>query len=255
VNGSWRRAALLAATLGAAGARGEEITVYAAASLTDVLQEAAEPFESAGSHRVVFNFGGSNDLARQIKAGAPADIFFSADAAQMDEVARAGRVRPGDRMDVLSNTLVVVVPAASTARISSAADLKGLSRIALANPEAVPAGIYAKTWLLFEDVGIWDAVKDRVVPTLDVRAALAAVEGEHADAAIVYRTDAARSQRVRVALEVPRDKAPKIVYPLALLTGAKPAAALFRDYLVSDAARAPYEKHGFTSLLGDSHAR
>jgi molybdate transport system substrate-binding protein len=90
-----------------------------------------------------------------------------------------------------------------------------------------------------------------VVPTLDVRAALAAVEAEHADGAIVYRTDAARSRRVRVALEVPRDKGPRIVYPLALLTGATKAAALFRDYLVSDAARALYEKHGFAVILDD----
>jgi molybdate transport system substrate-binding protein len=98
---------------------------------------------------------------------------------------------------------------------------------------------------------VWDAVKDKVVPTLDVRAALAAVEAEHADAAIVYRTDAAQSTRVRVALEVPAGKGPRIVYPLALLSGAKPAAAQLRDFLVSDAARALYEKHGFTVILDE----
>lgn len=242
--------ALAASLVGAAAAHADEVTVFAAASLTDVLGEAAQAFQATTGHRVVFNFGGSNDLARQIKAGAPAELFFSADKVQMDEVARAGHVAGlGDRIDVLSNALVVVVPTASAARVAAPADLKQFGRIALANPEAVPAGVYARTYLTSE--GAWDAVKDKVVPTLDVRAALAAVEAEHADAAIVYRTDAARSKRVRIALEVPRDKGPRIVYPLALLTGARPAAALFRDYLVSDATRALYEKHGFLVILDD----
>ena len=252
MNGSWRRWAAMAVAatlLGPVVARADQITVYAAASLTDVLQEAAKSFEAAGSHRVVFNFGGSNDLARQIKAGAPADLFFSADKAQMDAVERDGRVGPGDRIDALSNVLVVVVPVASAAKVAGPADLKAFGRIALANPEAVPAGVYARKYL--EAEGVWDAVKDKVIPTLDVRAALAAVEAEHADAAIVYRTDAARSKRVRIALEVPRDKGPRIVYPLALLTRATKAAALFRDFLVSDTARALYEKHGFAVILDE----
>ena len=243
-------AAVLALALGApAVLAADEVTVFAAASLTDVLREAAREFESSTGNKVTFNFAGSNDLARQIRAGAPAEIFFSADKAQMDLVARDGRVGLADRIDVLSNALVIVVPAASAAKVATAADLKAFGRIALASPDAVPAGIYARTYL--EGEGVWAAVKDKVVPTLDVRAALAAVEAEHADAAIVYRTDAARSQRVRVALEVPRNKGPKIVYPLALLSGARPAAALFRDYLVSDAARALYEKHGFAVILDD----
>lgn len=240
----------LAAFLDAPSAvRADEVTVFAAASLTDVLREAARGFESSTPHRVSFNFGGSNDLARQIKAGAPAELFFSADKAQMDGVARDGRVGLGDRIDVLSNALVVVVPAASNARVGRAADLQQFGKIALANPQAVPAGIYARTYLQAE--GAWDAVKDKVVPTLDVRAALAAVESEHAGAAIVYRTDAALSKRVKVALEVPRERGPRIVYPLALLTGSKPAAALLRDYLVSDAARSLYEKHGFVVILDE----
>lgn len=246
-----RIAALAAAALALSpvAARADEVTVFAASSLTNVLQEAAAAFERSSGHKVTFNFGGSNDLARQIKAGAPAEIFFSADKAKMDDVARDGRVGLGDRIDVLSNALAVVVPTASAVKVASAADLKGLGRIALANPEAVPAGLYAKAYLASE--GVWDAVKDKVVPTLDVRAALAAVEAEHADAAIVYRTDAARSTRVRVAMEVPAAKGPRIVYPLALLTGAKPAAAQFRDFLVSDAARTLYEKHGFVVILDE----
>jgi molybdate transport system substrate-binding protein len=246
----WPPLALLASFAAPPVAGADEVAVFAAASLTDVLGEAAKGFESSTGHKVTFNFGGSNDLARQIKAGAPAELFFSADKAQMDEVARAGHVGGlADRIDVLSNVLVVVVPAASAPRVAAPADLAALGRIALANPEAVPAGVYARRYLTSE--GVWEAVKDKVVPTLDVRAALAAVEAEHADAAIVYRTDAARSKRVRVAYEVPREKGPRIVYPLALLTGAKPAAALFRDYLVSDAARALYETHGFAVILDD----
>lgn len=247
-----RRSSRLGAALAvfaASLARADDVTVFAAASLTDVLQEAAKAFEDGSTHRVVFNFGGSNDLARQIKAGAPADIFFSADKTQMDEVTRAGREAPADRIDVLSNTLVIVLPAAGAAKVAAPADLTSLGRIALADPEAVPAGVYARQYLTSE--GVWGAVEGKVVPTLDVRAALAAVENEHADAAIVYRTDAARSKRVRVAYEVPREKGPRIVYPLALLTGAKPAAALFRDHLVSHAARALYEKHGFAVILDE----
>jgi molybdate transport system substrate-binding protein len=240
---------LAALVLAAASARADEVTVFAAASLTDVLTEAAGAFQGATKHHVTFNFGGSNDLARQIRAGAPAEIFFSADKTQMDLVARDGRVGLADRIDVLSNALVVVVPSASTAKVATVADLAPFARIALANPEAVPAGVYAKAYLSSQ--GAWEAVKGKVVPTLDVRAALAAVEGEHADAAIVYRTDAARSTRVRIAMEVPRAQGPPIVYSLALLTGAKPAATLFRDYLVSDAARALYEKHGFAVILDE----
>lgn len=245
------RAALLALAAGLAGhaaAQADEATVFAAASLTDVLTEAAKAFEASTGHRVTFNFAGSNDLARQIKAGAPAELFFSADKAQMDEVARAGHVAGfADRIDVLSNALVVVVPATSAATVTSAADLKQFGRIALANPEAVPAGVYARKYLASE--GVWDAVQARVVPTLDVRAALAAVAAEHAGAAIVYRTDAARSKGVRIAFEVPPDKGPPIVYPLALLEGARPAATQLRDFLVSDAARTLYEKHGFVVIL------
>lgn len=241
--------AALAALAVAPVASADEVSLFAAASLTDALKEAAKGFEAASGHKVSFNFGGSNDLARQIRAGAPADLFFSADLAQMQALEKDGRVSPVDRIDVLSNALAVVVPAASKTKVASAADLRGVARIALANPEAVPAGVYAKQYLQAENA--WDALKDKVVPTLDVRAALAAVEAGHADAGIVYRTDAAQSKRVTVAFEVPRAKGPKIVYPLSLVQGASPAAAQLRDYLVSDAARAAYEKHGFVVILDE----
>jgi molybdate transport system substrate-binding protein len=226
----------------------EEVTLFGAASLTDVLREAGTAFEARTGHKVMFNFGASNDLARQIQAGAPADVFFSADTPQMDVLEKAGLVKGEERVDVLSNALVIVVPASSTRALSSAADLLGCPRIALADPQAVPAGIYARTYL--ESLDLWGKIKDKVVPMLNVRAALAAVESEHADAAIVYRTDAAISPRVKVAFEVPADRGPRIVYPLASIVGSKKAAtAELRRFLTSPEALSIYAKQGFVVLL------
>jgi molybdate transport system substrate-binding protein len=163
----------------------------------------------------------------------------------MDEVEKAGLVR--DRMELLSNRLVVVVPAESTTALADAEGLTRARRLALGDPEAVPAGIYARQWL--EKRGLWERVRDRVVPTLDVRAALAAVESGNADAGIVYRTDAAISKRVRVAFEVPAAEAPRIVYPAALLATAREAAAqAFYEHLRSPAAREVFERLGFEFL-------
>ena len=233
---------LLAAPVGA-----EEVTVYAAASLTDALKEVAQSFEAQTGHKVVFSLGGSNDLARQIKAGAPADVFFSADEAQMNGLEAAGLVKAADRVNVLSNVLVIVVPIASTAKMTEPSDLQTVKHLALADPQAVPAGVYARTWL--ESVGLWAKVKDQVVPTLNVRAALAAVESENADAGIVYRTDAALSKRAKIGFEVARDKGPAILYPLAPLSAStKAATPLLVRHLVSAAAREVYARYGFIVL-------
>jgi molybdate transport system substrate-binding protein len=241
---------LIALLACAAPVAAEEVNVYAAASLTDALQELAQAFEARSGHKVVFNLGASNDLARQIKAGAPADVFFSADKAQMDGLEAAGLVRTADRVDVLSNILVVVVPASRTARMSQPSDLLAVNRVALGDPEAVPAGVYARTWL--ESIGLWDKLKDKVIPTLNVRAALSAVESENVDAGIVYRTDAAISKRVKVAFEVPRDKGPAIVYPMAPLAGSKkPATGELVRYLTSAPARDVYRRYGFF-VLGEA---
>ena len=137
----------LATGLPVAVGSAEEVTLFAAFSLHEALKDAVAPFEAATGHKVVINFGGSNDLARQIKAGAPADLFFSADKAQMDRLEKEGLVRAADRIDLLANALVVVAPNASTLRIANASDLAGLKSIALADPQAVPAGVYARTWL------------------------------------------------------------------------------------------------------------
>jgi molybdate transport system substrate-binding protein len=236
----------LLAAASTAGA-GEEVVVFAAASLADALREIAKAFEARTGNRVVLSFGGSNDLARQIRAGAPAEVFVSASAERMDEVQEAGFVRPADRVDLLSNRLVVVVPTDAKTAVATAEDLTRVRRLALGDPQAVPAGIYARQWL--ERRGLWERVRHRVVPTLDVRAALAAVESGNADAGIVYRTDAAISGRVRVALEVPVGEGPRIVYPVALLAAARgPAARAVYEHLQSRAAREVFERLGFEFL-------
>jgi molybdate transport system substrate-binding protein len=233
----------------AAPARGDEILVFAAASLTDALEEIGKAWQAASGHRVLFNLAASSDLGRQVCAGAPADVFFSADRERMDLVERAGMVRAADRVELLSNSLVVVVPAASSRQVVAPGDLLGVKRLALADPEAVPAGVYARRWL--QSLGLWERLRDRVVPALNVRAALSAVESENADAAIVYRTDALLSRRARIAFEVPRDRAPQIAYVVAALAASnKPAAREFVAYLESPSARAVFEKYGFVTLRG-----
>ena len=234
-------AALLLLAMAAPG-RSEEILVFAAASLTESLQEIGRSFERGTGNRVRFAFGASSDLARQIRAGAPADVFFSADTAHMDELERAGRVRREDRREFLGNSLVVIVPAGSSLRIREPRDLLALGRIVLADPEAVPAGVYAKKWLQAE--GLWDGLRSRVVPTLDVRAALAAVETEAAPAGIVYKTDARMSKRVRMVYEVAGR--PEIVYSVARVSDSrKRAAADFVRFLESREAAAVFTRYGF----------
>ena len=222
--------------------------VFAAASLTDALQEIGSHGASSGD-RIVFNFGASSDLARQIRAGAPADVFFSADVAQMEGLEKEGIVRREERVDVLSNLLVAIVPLGSERDIRAPRDLLAVRHFALASPEVVPAGVYARKY--FERIGLWDELRERVVPTLDVRASLAAVEAGHADAGMVYRTDAALSKRVRVAFEVARGEGPPIVYPLAPVARSRrrdaPAALVQR--LIGPEAIRVYERFGFITLI------
>lgn len=230
--------------LGAASpAPSSPLLVFGAASLTESLQEIGRDFQAKTGQKIDFSFGSSSDLARQVEAGAPADVFLSADTAKMDALEKEGLVRKGDRREFLSNALVVVVPKGSTAAISSARGLLALPRIALADPAAVPAGIYAKTWLMAE--GIWDSLAPKVVPTLDVRSALAAVAGGDIPAGIVYRTDAATSKDVRVALTV--TSGPVITYSIAPLSRSRHfgAAAAFVAFVDSREGRAVFERRGF----------
>jgi molybdate transport system substrate-binding protein len=224
-----------------------EISFYAAASLRDVLQQLAPACEAAVGARLVFNFGASNDLARQIEAGNKADVFFSADEAWMDHVARAGLVDVESRHSLLSNRLVVVGLKDAPLNIRSSGDLVGpdVRRISLANPEAVPAGKYAKAWL--EKAGLWDGLRDRVLPGLDVRAALAAVESGGAEIGVIYRTDAAMSKMVRVVYEVPEGEGPRISYPVAAMRD-RPRLDVARRvvaWLSEPAVAATFEHYGF----------
>lgn len=236
-----------AAATHAAPAAHAEIAVYAAASLRDVLQALAPACEKAIEARLVFNFGASNDLARQIEAANKADVFFSADESWLDHVAEAGLVDATSRRSLLSNRLVVVGAADSILAIASPSDLKssGVRRLALANPDAVPAGKYAKAWL--EKAGAWASVADRVVPFPDVRATLAAVESGGADAGVVYRTDAAISKRVKILYEVPAAEGPRISYAVAAIK-VRPqvdAARRLVTWLAGPEAVTAFERFGF----------
>lgn len=226
----------------------DKVLVFAAASTTEAVQELGKAFTKQQGSPVEFAFGASSDLARQAVAGAPADVFLSADLAKMDQVEKAGLVQAGSRVELLSNRLVVVVPVDSKLKVASVAELRGVKRLALADPAAVPAGLYAKTWL--EKAGVWKDLEPRVVPSLDVRAALAAVEAGRVDAAVVYATDAALSKRVRVALTVPEAEGPRVVYPVAALSKGKASAAglAFVKFLQGEAARKVFERYGFIFL-------
>ena len=238
---------LLAALLTASAPRlaAVELNVSAAASLADALQEIKSQYEMQGGDRIVLNLGASSTLARQIQEGAPADLFLSADEAKMDQLEKQGLVVKGTRRSVLSNTLVVVVPTDSSLKITPPADLTKVRALALAEPQSVPAGIYAKEYL--RRLKLWDRVIDRVVPTENVRAALAAVEQGNADAGIVYKTDAGISKKVRIAYEVPLAEGPRISYPFAAIAGSKnpEAARRFLEYLESPVALGVFERYGF----------
>lgn len=219
-----------------------ELLWLAAASTADAAKVLGDAFLAREGVKVVASFAGSNELARQVKAGAKAQLFLSADEASVDALP-AGRVRR--RVPLLSNSLVVIVPAsAPKLHVDEPSSLARFQKIAVADPAAVPAGKYAKAWL--QKLGVWDALAPRMIPLLDVRAALAAVASGRADAGIVYATDAATSDQVRVVLRAARGDAPKITYTLALLSEDPSALALFR-FLQSDEAKAVWMAHGFVA--------
>jgi molybdate transport system substrate-binding protein len=232
----------------ATGISAAELTVYAAASLTDAMKEIGPAYEKESGDKLQFNFGASNMLARQIEEGAPADLFFSADEAKMDALEKKDLLLAGTRRSLLSNLLVIVAPADASAAPKSATDLAKpeFKKIALAEPETVPAGIYAREYL--QKIGLWDAVKEKVVPTENVRAALAAVESGNVEAGIVYKTDSLISKKVKIAVEIPAAEGPKISYPVAVLRSSKQPdrARKFAEYLAGPLARSVFEKFGFT---------
>ena len=228
----------------------ELIRIFAAVSLTDALSAVIVDFEKAHpSSRVVPQFGGSSDLARQILAGAPADLFFSADQRQLDRVAREGFIinNDGARADVLSNELVVVRHRDQPDMVDEPGDLEALGRIAMADPEAVPAGVYARQYL--DSQGLWLRLRNKIVPTLDVRGAMAAVASGNVDAGFVYRTDAAIEDRVKIVYTVPREEGPPIFYTLGIIEGRErqDVRGLY-DYLRSEAAGEVFTGFGFVFL-------
>lgn len=237
-------ASLLVVGLGLPAAA-EEVTVFAAASLSNVLKEIGATYQPSTGDKLVFNFDGSNTLARQISEGAPVDLFFSADEMRMDQLEKKGRIASGTRRSLLSNTLVAVTSKGGGVSVKGPQDLQKIRVLALAEPQSVPAGIYAKEYL--KSVDLWSSVIDKIIPTDNVRGALAAVEAGNADAAIVYKTDALLSQKVEIAFEVPAAEGPKISYPLGVIAGAKAEAGArrFADYLAGAEARAAFEKYGF----------
>jgi molybdate transport system substrate-binding protein len=227
--------------------RAAELNVFGAASLSDALKEIAQRYEPATGDKLQFNFGASSALALQIKQGAPADLFFSADEAKMDDLNKAGLIVSDSRRSLLSNTLVIVVSRDGGAAVSAASDLSKLTfrKIALAETKTVPAGVYAKAYL--EKKGLWNSVSEKVVPTENVRASLAAVESGNVDAGIVYKTDALISKKVKIAFEITAAEGPKISYPLAVVKESKQADAArkFALYLASPEAAAVFTKYGF----------
>jgi molybdate transport system substrate-binding protein len=242
------RAALAAALLAILPARAADVTVFAAASLTDALKEVGDAYKHDTGNIVVFSFAASSALARQIEASSGADIFVSADTDWMDYLDTRGLIAHASRVELFANRLVLIAPADS--RIVLAAkphfDLAGAlgnGRLALADPVAVPAGRYAKAALM--SLGVWDAVADKVVPAENVRLALAYVARGEAPLGIVYATDARAEPKVRVVAIFPDNAYPHIVYPAALTKEAKPEARAFLAYLSGARAKAIFKKAGF----------
>lgn len=221
------------------------LVVSVAVSVNDALEEIAGLYRAATGVTVALNAGGSNTLARQIIEGARAGLFLSADEIQMDAVEKAGRIVPGTRTRLLTNELAIVVPNTTTT-ITLARVLEGrLTRLAMGEPGAVPAGVYGRRWL--EHEGAWARVQSKVVPFPTVRAVLSAVEAGRVDAGIVYRTDATTSA-VRVVANVSRTDHPylDIAYPAAVIAGPSEAAAKrFLEFLKGPAARAVFDRRGF----------
>ncbi|SNS68074.1 molybdate ABC transporter substrate-binding protein [Sphingopyxis indica] len=242
-------AAILLAPAAHAAERGP--LVLAAASLQESLTAAADAWAAKGHVRPILSFAGSSALARQIIAGAPADLFLSADEPWMDAAEKAGRIEAGTRTTLLGNRLVLIGPASGTLRLAPArgfplAHALGGGRLAVANPDAVPAGKYAKAALTA--LGVWNGVAGKLAPAENVRAAMALVERGAAPLGIVYATDAKASKRVRVVGVFPASSHPPIRYPVAQLkTSRHPDAAAFRAFLVSKAGRAIFARYGFSA--------
>lgn len=246
-------AAVLALVAAAAPSRAHAagVLVFAAASLKNAMDDAVSAFEKNGGEKVRVSYGASSALAKQLEAAAPADMFISADRDWMDYVQKRSLIQSETRKNFLGNRLVMVAPAESAIKVDiepnfPLAKLLGGGRLAMADPDAVPAGKYGKAAL--EKLAVWSSVEDKVARAENVRAALFFVARGEAPLGIVYATDAAAEKGVKIAGVFPENTHPPIVYPIALTRGRNPAAAKFLAFLESPAAKPLFEKQGFTVL-------
>jgi molybdate transport system substrate-binding protein len=226
----------------------QSILVFDAASLTDVVEELGRTFTQQSHVPMKSSPAASSALAKQIEAGAAADVFFSADLEWMDYLEQRKLLRPGSRHDVVRNRLVLIAPADSkvSVKIAPGFDLLktlGDGKLATGDPDSVPVGKYAHSAL--EKLGVWNSVSGRIVRAENVRSALAFVARGEAPLGIVYRTDALAEKRVRIVDVFPEDSHPPIVYPIALTNRARPAAQRFLDFVTSDAAKPIFRRYGF----------
>lgn len=251
---SLRRLALASvlATGTAWPAMSEEVVVFAAASMKNALDAVAADFAAATGHKVTISYAGSNQLAKQIIEGAPADIFISAAVNWMDAVEKEDLIADGKRADLLGNTLVLIAHGKDAAPVEIGAGLNlagllGTEKLAMALVDSVPAGQYGKAALT--SLGLWEGVQGNVAQADNVRATLALVASGEAPYGIVYSTDAAADDNVTVIGTFPADSYPAIIYPAALLKGAADAADVaFYEALSADAADARFAEQGFAIL-------
>ncbi|MGU3405554.1 molybdate ABC transporter substrate-binding protein [Methylobacterium brachiatum] len=254
----WILLAALALVPADRGHAAEPVIVFAAASLKNALDDATANWTKETGKAVRISYAGSNALAKQIEAGAPADLFISADQAWMDYAEKAGTVTPGSRIDLLRNALVLIAAGQKTVgsdpQVALAPDfgatltrMLGGGKLAMATIDAVPAGKYGKAAL--EKLGAWESVKGQVAQAENVRAALLLVARGEAPLGIVYATDAAAEPNVHVVATFPSDSHPPIIYPAALIKESRnPDAATLLTYLRSPVARGAFERQGFTPV-------
>jgi molybdate transport system substrate-binding protein len=227
------------------------ILVFGAASLTNVLQELGDAYHQSSGVVVKSSFAASSVLARQIEAGARADIFFSADLDWMDYLQQRDLIQRATRHDVVGNRLVLVAPADSKLELKigpnfALAAALGTGRLATGDPDSVPVGRYARTALTA--LGVWNEVANRIVRADNVRTALIFVERGEVPLGIVYTTDALIDKKVRIVDTFPANTHQPITYPIALTQTARPQAAAFVSYLLSPEALAAFKKYGFTEV-------
>jgi len=233
-----------------ASAQGQKLIIFAAASLKDALDEANAAYQHENSQETATSYAASSTLAKQIEAAAPADVFISADLDWMDYLAKRNLIKPETRANLLGNRLVLIAPVNSPLNLAigpnfSLAQALGNGRLAIADPNGVPAGRYGKAAL--ESLGVWSTIADRLAPAENVRAALALVARGETPLGIVYQTDAASDKDVKIVGIFPQDTHPPIIYPIAVVVSStNPAALGYLAYLKSRAARPTFEKHGFT---------